>query len=65
LLIKTHDKKLLFDIVKDNINYFASADGHGVILLVYSVILTKGLDNIKSDMDIQDNALLTEHGYAS
>jgi len=51
-LIKTHDKKILFDIVKDNINYFASADGHGVILLVYSVILTKGMDNIRLDMDV-------------
>lgn len=33
--------------------------------MVYSVILTRGLQNIIEDMDIKDNSLLTEHGYAS
>ncbi len=33
--------------------------------MVYSVLLTKGLNNIRSDMDVEDNSLLTEHGYAS
>ena len=65
LQINTYDKNILFNIVKDNISYFVNADGHGVILLVYSVILTKGLRNVISDMDMQDNSLLTEHGYAS
>jgi hypothetical protein len=40
-------------------------DGHGVVLLVYSILLTKGLLNIVNDMDMKDNSLLTEHGYAS
>ena len=42
-----------------------NAEGHGVILLVYSVILTKGIQNIINDMDMKDNCLLTEHGYSS
>jgi hypothetical protein len=29
-----------------------SNDGHGVVLLVYSVILTKGIKNIIADMDM-------------
>ncbi len=40
-------------------------DGHGCILLVYSIILTRGINNILSDMDMRENSLLTEHGYAS
>ncbi len=40
-------------------------DGHGCILLVYSVILTRGIDNIFNDMDMRENSLLKEHGYAS
>jgi len=37
----------------------------GVILLVYSVILTRGIQNIQSDMDMEGCTLLNEHGYAS
>jgi len=29
------------------------------------VILTRGLQNILEDMDMKENSLLTEHGYAS
>ena len=32
---------------------------------MYSIILTKGLQNIIGDMDVADTSLLTEHGYAS
>eukprot|EP00347_Sterkiella_histriomuscorum_P020281 403338405 len=65
LVINTSDKNILYNIVKDNISYFVNAEGHGVILLVYSVIMTKGIQNIINDMDMKDNCLLTEHGYAS
>lgn len=33
--------------------------------MVYSVICTRGLQNIQSDMDMIGNTLLNEHGYAS
>lgn len=36
----------------------------GVILLVYSVILTKGMSNIREEMDLEGNTLINEHGYA-
>jgi hypothetical protein len=29
--------------MKENIGYFTSAEGNGAILLVYSILLTKGL----------------------
>ena len=39
--------------------------GPGVILLVYSVLLTKGLVNIVGEKDMEDNTLINELGYAS
>lgn len=32
---------------------------------MYSVILTRGLENIKNEIDMEMNYLLTEHGYAA
>lgn len=55
----------MYSLVKDNLNYYLNAEGHGAILLVYSVILSRGIQNIYDDMDMKDNSLLTEHGYAS
>lgn len=46
-------------------NAFTDQFGFGAILLVYSVILTRGLDSVKTDMDVETNTLLNEHGYAS
>ena len=56
---------MIFNLVKCYLNLFSQADSQGVILLVYSVILTRGIQNIKGDMDLQGNTLLNEHGYAS
>lgn len=36
-----------------------------MVLLVYSVILTRGCDNIMEDKDMLENTLINEHGYAS
>lgn len=44
---------------------FNQANCQGVILLVYSAILTRGVQNIINDMDMAGNTLLNEHGYAS
>ena len=65
MLHVTDDSNQIFYAVKDIINYFSKSDGHGAILLVYSIILTRGIGNIYEDIDMKDNSLLTEHGYAS
>ena len=44
---------------------FTATDGNGVVLLVYSVLMTKGLQNIENEVDIQGSKLTTEHGYAA
>jgi hypothetical protein len=59
------DPSLVFNAIKENAGIFLTPDGHGCILLVYSMILTRGIDNIFNDMDMRENSLLTEHGYAS
>lgn len=51
--------------MKENLSYFTQPEGHGAILLVYSVILSRGIKNVFDDMDMRENSLLTEHGYAS
>jgi hypothetical protein len=49
-----------------NINIFTKGvGGPGVVCLVYSVILTRGLHNIDEDKDMIDTTLINEHGYAS
>ena len=56
---------MIYGIVKLYLNLFNQANCQGVILLVYSVICTSGVDKIRSDMDLVGNTLLNEHGYAS
>ena len=46
-------------------NLFNIKDCQGVILLVYSVILTRGINKIAGDMDLEGSTLINEHGYAS
>ena len=65
ITLNFNDSGTVFNAMKENIGYFTQQDGHGAILLVYSVILTRGLQNILDDMDMKENSLLTEHGYAS
>ena len=41
------------------------AQGPGVACLVYSVILSKGIEETQNDFDMEGCALINEHGYAS
>lgn len=40
-------------------------DGYGMILFVYAVILTRGIQHIKEDMDNSQNSLIGMHGYCT
>ena len=44
---------------------FLSEVGPGVVCLVYSVILTKGVQELAADMDMEGIVLINEYGYAS
>lgn len=49
---------LIYNFVKMYLGLFSQADSQGVILLVYSVIMTRTVDNIRQDMDLEDSTLL-------
>jgi ubiquitin carboxyl-terminal hydrolase MINDY-3/4 len=59
------DISIVYNLVKTYLSVFNHADCQGVILLVYSCILTRGVKLIQSDMDLEGGTLLNEHGYAS
>ena len=44
---------------------FTNETGPGVVCLVYSAILTRGISGIDGDKDLADMTLINEHGYAS
>lgn len=47
-----------------NISSFVSQVGPGVVCLVYSVMLTKGIEQMEEDFDFEIT-LVNEYGYAS
>jgi len=55
----------VYNGVRSSLKTFTDRSGPGVVLLVYSVILTRGIDKIREDMDMPDCSLVNEHGYAS
>ena len=44
---------------------FCGRTGPGVVCLVFSVMLTVGLEQIMKDVDMEGTALVNEYGYAS
>ena len=47
-----------------NIGNFVDQTGPGVVCLVYSVILSKGVEQMEADFDFEIS-LINEYGYAS
>ena len=50
--------------VLGNIGTFVDEKGHGVVSLVYSVMLSKGIEEMEADFDFEIS-LINEYGYAS
>ena len=48
-----------------NLPSFIEKQGPGVVLLVYSAILSKGVAELTADMDFEGITLVNEYGYAS
>lgn len=44
---------------------FVGNGNQGVTLFFYSVILTKGIEKIKEEMDNSDNTLIGNHGHCT
>lgn len=56
-------KKVLGQILS-NLGTFVEEKGHGVVCLVYSVMLSKGIEQMEADFDFEIG-LINEYGYAS
>jgi hypothetical protein len=44
---------------------FEDRYGNGVVLLLYGVMLSRGLKGIRSDMDSEYSTLIGDHGYCT
>lgn len=51
--------------LKSQLASFAVVDGCGVILLLYSVILSIGVETIQAQMDRKETTLIGAHGYCT
>ena len=56
-------RKVLGSIL-GNLGTFVDEKGHGVVCLVYSVMLSKGIEQMEADFDFEIS-LINEYGYAS
>ncbi|XP_037069224.1 probable ubiquitin carboxyl-terminal hydrolase MINDY-4 [Pollicipes pollicipes] len=55
----------LLAYVLEQLQRFQSADGSGCILLTYSAVLSRGVENVKKDMDVPTNTVIGRHGYCT
>eukprot|EP00026_Physarum_polycephalum_P001015 Phypoly_transcript_01016.p1 GENE.Phypoly_transcript_01016~~Phypoly_transcript_01016.p1 ORF type:complete len:561 (-),score=69.04 Phypoly_transcript_01016:94-1776(-) len=51
--------------IRTNLISFTERSGCGVLLFVYSAILSRGAANVRADMDVSDTPLLAPHKYCS
>jgi len=58
-------RRRVLEAVLGNIGSFVEPVGPGVVCLVYSVILTKGVTEMVGDFDFDGISLVNEYGYAS
>ncbi len=52
-------------IFKASLACYTDRGGWGILLLLYSVLLSHGLGNVRADMDEPSNALMGMHGYCT
>ncbi|XP_062517823.1 probable ubiquitin carboxyl-terminal hydrolase MINDY-4 [Corticium candelabrum] len=64
-IFHTTEKSALEHFIKDNISQFESSACNGVILFLYSALLSRGLTKICEDMDEAGNRLIGMHGYCN
>lgn len=50
---------------RDNAAFYSCDGSNAVVALLYSAILTRGVGNVRSDMDSADLPLMAAHGYCS
>uniref|UniRef100_A0A7S0WEH1 Probable ubiquitin carboxyl-terminal hydrolase MINDY-4 n=1 Tax=Pyramimonas obovata TaxID=1411642 RepID=A0A7S0WEH1_9CHLO len=51
--------------VRSCLGVWMEQDGWGLLLFLYSLVLSRGIQNIKGDMDEPNNSLMGAHGYCT
>ncbi|XP_063839860.1 uncharacterized protein LOC135088776 isoform X4 [Scylla paramamosain] len=59
------EQRDLYDAVTRHLTAFTSETSSGCVVLLYSLILTRGIENIQEDMDPGGGHLINSHGYSS
>eukprot|EP00899_Mesostigma_viride_P020195 jgi/Mesvir1/28177/Mv04737-RA.3 len=52
-------------LIAAHVHQFMDPQGHGILLLLTSLILTRGISTVVEDMDDPNNALMGAHGYCT
>lgn len=55
----------IYKCITQHLALFTQKDGNGVVALVYSCLLTKGLAQLVQEFDMETSKMMTEHGYAT
>jgi hypothetical protein len=58
-------KSSLEQFTRENISQFENSSGKGVILFLYSALLSRGLKQVCEDMDESGHQLMGRHGYCN
>jgi len=65
-MTKTHRARdLLTEAIMASIRQFMEEDGYGLILFLFSLMLTRGISSVREDMDVPDNSMMAAHGYCT
>eukprot|EP00873_Tetraselmis_striata_P042396 jgi/Tetstr1/462660/TSEL_000688.t1 len=58
-------RDMLNEAILGNMAQLAEEDGYGLILFLFSLLLTRGIDAVRGDMDVADTSLMAAHGYCT
>ena len=53
------------DFLRSRLGVIKEEEGCFVTLLMYSALFSRGLDEVKADMDVASNTMIAAHGYCS
>jgi len=62
ILYKVYSRDACYNFISQNLSQIQI---HGFLLLLYSTILSRGIDNVRNDMDEPNNTLIGMHGYCT
>ncbi|XP_023323183.1 probable ubiquitin carboxyl-terminal hydrolase MINDY-4 [Eurytemora carolleeae] len=62
---KFSDCTEMYKFVHENLNYYLENGNHALVAFIYSCILTRGVEIVRSDFDSSEGTLLAAHNYCT